>query len=169
VKEVLEKSSASGDARFESVGRLSGREVQLMKRLPATENTLVLRTDYTDLAAWKRIRVAIREPVGEDEYQAYVDFVSDPQYQGVTAEQLVELLPRSWNHTFAFIVDRLTLTHPERPILVVNTHRRPVWSFRVIPSEMCSVENNLSTGNMGFEEFANSVDSDGIYRGFPKP
>jgi hypothetical protein len=31
---------------------------------------------------------------------------------------------------------------------------------------MWSVENNLSLSNMGFEEFAESVDEDGVFRGF---
>jgi hypothetical protein len=35
----------------------------------------------------------------------------------------------------------------------------------VIPAEMWAVENNLSTANMGFEEFANGADPDGVYRG----
>jgi hypothetical protein len=31
-----------------------------------------------------------------------------------------------------------------------------------------SVENNLSIGNMDFDEFANAVDKDGIFRGFQR-
>jgi hypothetical protein len=40
--------------------------------------------------------------------------------------------------------------------------------FRVIPSQMWSVENNLSIANMDFFEFADAVGDDGIFRGFPK-
>jgi hypothetical protein len=29
-----------------------------------------------------------------------------------------------------------------------------------------SIQNNLSIANMDFEEFANSVDDDGVFRGF---
>jgi hypothetical protein len=29
------------------------------------------------------------------------------------------------------------------------------------------VENNLSTGNVSFDEFADNVDQDGTFRGFP--
>jgi hypothetical protein len=36
-----------------------------------------------------------------------------------------------------------------------------------IPSEIQSIENNLSLANMDFEEFAESADKDGIFRGFP--
>lgn len=31
------------------------------------------------------------------------------------------------------------------------------------------VENNLSLANMGFEEFADAVDEDGVFRGFRDP
>ena len=32
----------------------------------------------------------------------------------------------------------------------------------------CSRENNLSIANMDFREFAESVDPDGVFRGFPQ-
>jgi hypothetical protein len=41
-------------------------------------------------------------------------------------------------------------------------------SFRTIPSQVQGIENNLSIGNMGFEEFADAVDKDGIFRRFAK-
>ncbi len=66
-----------------------------------------------------------------------------------------------------FIVDRIALTHPEHPILVVDLYTEPGRTFRVIPAEMWAVENNLSIVNMDFFEFADYVDQDGIYRGFP--
>jgi hypothetical protein len=38
----------------------------------------------------------------------------------------------------------------------------------VIPTELWSVENNLALGNMDFKDFAQSVDADGVFRGWPK-
>ena len=61
----------------------------------------------------------------------------------------------------------MTLTHPDRPIVVIDLFGEPGRTFRVIPSEIWSIENNLSIGNMDFDEFADSVDPDGIFRGFP--
>ncbi|HLF89873.1 MAG TPA: hypothetical protein VI451_13065 [Anaerolineales bacterium] len=40
--------------------------------------------------------------------------------------------------------------------------------FRAIPSQIQGIENNLSIANMDFEEFADSVDEDGVFRGFPE-
>ena len=137
-----------------------------MKKIPSSEDPPVLRTDFSDDSAWASIRAAIKQPVGE--FRAYVDFVSDPEYDGLTAEQLTGLMPEDSDLTFAFIVDRVALTHPEHPILVVDLYDEPGRTFRVIPSQMYSVENNLSIANMDFEEFAEGVDDDGIFRGFPE-
>jgi hypothetical protein len=62
----------------------------------------------------------------------------------------------------------VSLTHPEHPILVVDLFDEPGRTFRVVPSEMWSVENNLSIANMGFEDFVGAVDRDGVFRGFPE-
>jgi hypothetical protein len=133
-----------------------------MKTIPETENSLVLRTDFSDNSAWESICAAIQEPVGE--FRAYVDCLSDPEFDGLTAEQLTTLIPKG-SRSFAFIVDQVALKHPEHPILVVDLWVEPGRTFRVIPSEMWSVENNLSISNMDFDEFAVLADKDGIFRG----
>lgn len=126
----------------------------------------MLRTDFSDDSAWESICAAIREPVGE--FRAYVECLSDPEYDGLTVEQLTTLVPTGSDHTFVFIVDQMALTHPDHPILVVDLYDEPGRTFRVIPSEMWGVENNLSLANMDFSEFADNVDEDGIFRGFPE-
>jgi hypothetical protein len=135
-----------------------------MKHIPDTHNAVVLRTDFSDSVAWQAICAAIRNPVGE--FKANVDFVSEPQYNGMTTEQVLSLVPQGSNHTFMFIVDRKALSQREYPILVLDLYTEPGSTFRVIPSEMWGVENNLSIANMDFEEFAEAVDEDGIFRGF---
>ncbi|MFN5185355.1 MAG: DUF6924 domain-containing protein [Planctomycetota bacterium] len=37
----------------------------------------------------------------------------------------------------------------------------------MIPTTIQSIENNLSIGNMDFQDFANNTDSEGIFRVFP--
>ena len=39
-------------------------------------------------------------------------------------------------------------------------------TFRVVPSEMWSVQNNLTISNMDREDLAGNVDGEGIFRGF---
>jgi hypothetical protein len=135
-----------------------------MKKVPETEYALVLRTDFSSDDAWASICAAIREPVGE--FQAYVDFVSDLAFDGVDAEQLLSLIPKNSKRKFIFVVDRISLSHPEHPILVMDLLRERGRTFRIIPSEMWGIENNLSITNMDFAEFADSTDPDGIFRGF---
>jgi hypothetical protein len=67
-----------------------------------------------------------------------------------------------------FISDQITFTSSEQPVLVVDLSEEPGRTFRVIPSEMWSVENNLSIANMDYSEFADNADPDGIFRGFPQ-
>jgi hypothetical protein len=135
--------------------------------IPETQNALVLRTDFSDDSAWESLCAAIRRPVGI--FLANVEFVSDSAFAGLAAEQVLALIPQDSQHTFLFIVDDLALTHPDHPILVMDVFWERGRTFRVIPSEMWSIENNLSLGNMDFEDFADSVDADGVFRGFPMP
>src|SRR5262245_15277126 len=102
-----------------------------MKPLPKTKHSLVLRTDFSDDAAWDAICVAIQEP-NEEGFKAYVDCISEPAYAGLTVEQLVVSAPKGGDHRFAFLVDRVALTNSEWPILVVDLCDEPGRSFRVI-------------------------------------
>jgi uncharacterized protein DUF6924 len=137
-----------------------------MKPIPNTEDALVLRTDFSNSAAWEEICAAIRQPVGDEGFQAYVEFVSDPAYDGVNVEQLLSAIPKDYNHSFLFIVDQVALSHSEQPVLVLDLEFEGGQTFRAIPSQMSAVENNLSIANMDFEEFAEATDPDGIFRGF---
>ena len=133
------------------------------KKIPTTENTLALRTDFSDEAAWKSLCATIQDP--DAEFTANVDFISDPKYDGLIADKLPSLLSADSPLSFAFIIDRLALSHPDHPILVVDLQEKPGRTFRVIASALWEVENNLSIANMGFDEFASAVDKNGIYRG----
>ena len=135
-----------------------------MKYLPETNNAIVVRTDFSDDAAWEWIKSAIRAPVGE--FMAYVDFVDDPQYEDLSVARLPSLIAPGGYRGFVFLVDEISLADPQHPILVVDLVDEPGRTFRVIPSEMWSVENNLSLSNMDFVDFAESVDDAGIFRGF---
>lgn len=137
-----------------------------MKNIPETENALVLRTDFSDDRAWESICEAIRKPIGE--FQAHVDCVSDTAFDGIVPEQLFSLIPNTSKRNFIFIVDREALSKTDRPILVMDLNSEPGRMFRVIPSEMWGIENNLSIANMDFAEFADNTDPDGVFRGFMK-
>jgi hypothetical protein len=141
-----------------------------LKKIPVTKDSPVLRTDFSNEPGWESICASIQEPVGD--FSAYVDFISDPDFNGLAVEQLLACVPedlQDFGHTFMFIVDHIALTHPDHPIQVVDLYTEPGRVFRVIPSEMWAVQNNLSIANMDFEDFFDAADKDGIFRGFPDP
>lgn len=138
-----------------------------MKKLPKKQinQSLMLRTDFSNGEAWESLCVDAQAE-NEDGFRAYLDCLNDPTYKGLTVEQLVNDVAKETGYRFVFLFDRVTLTHPERPILVVDLDDEPGRTFRVIPSEMWGVENNLSIANMDYYEFADNMDDDGIFRGF---
>ena len=139
-----------------------------MKQIPQTENALVLRTDFSDQAAWEEICRAIREPVGIFRFHANVEFLDEAKYADITKAQLLELIPANYNHPFIIVVDKTAISHPDHPLLIVDLYERSGHEFRAVPSQIQGIENNLSIANMDFDEFADSVDEDRIFRGFPR-
>ena len=141
------------------------------KPLPQTNNPLVFRTDFENQQAWKRICKLVSAPVPApgDTFYAYVPFLDDKDFRDLGTEDLLTRVPTDYKHSFLFVVDNETIAHPEFPILVIQLRGLRGRSFRAIPSTIQSIENNLSISNMDFFEFANAVDSDGIFRGFPTP
>lgn len=139
-----------------------------MKQIPETENALVLRTDFSNPAAWRTICAIIRKPVGIFRFRTNVDFVDDIEYAGITKDQLLELIPKDYSHSFIILVDQTAISLPDHSLLIVDLYERSGREFRAVPSQIQGIENNLSIANMDFEEFAESVDESGVFRGFPK-
>ena len=139
-----------------------------MKPLQHTENPLVLRTDFSNQMTWEKICTEIQKPVGMFRFRANVEFLDDTEHAGLTKEHVLERIPKNYNHTFIFIVDRTTVSHPDHPLVVMDLYGGSGHEFRAIPSQIQGIENNLSIANMDFEEFAEAVDEDGVFRGFPQ-
>jgi hypothetical protein len=132
------------------------------------ENPAVIRTDFDNQEAWDTICGLIRAPVhdGDNTFYAHVDLVEDVQYRNQPVGELLRVLPHDYKHSFLFVVDRDTLSRTDFPLLVVDLLELRGRTFRTIPAQVQGIENNLSIANMGFEEFAEAVDQDGVFRGF---
>jgi hypothetical protein len=139
-----------------------------MNPLPDTKATLLLRTDFSDESAWDALCAAVQAPEPEHGFGASVTPLSDRAYEGATVEDMLSVGSVSYR-SFLLLADRMALTAPEQPVLVVDLVDEPGRTFRVIPPQAWSVENNLSLGNMDFEEFSDAVDEDGVFRGFRDP
>ena len=147
-------------------------------------SSLVVRTDFSDEAAWLRTRAARMQPgqLGEDAYEdedfgPALTFVVHPRFDGFTAEQFVAEVARmglSRNHLF--FADRRAQIDDDHPVVVVdletegpegesNTLGR---TFRARSYDVGSIGANLSLINMDFREFADVADStpDRVFRGF---
>jgi hypothetical protein len=142
-----------------------------MKQLPKTDNPVVIRTDFENQQAWLSICELLRAPVHEGglTFDAHVDFLDDKELRNLTPAELLTMVPEDYDHSFFFVVDKVAISRAECPILVVDLIETPNLSFRAIPSQIQGIANNLSIGNMDFEEFARAVDEDRIFRGFSKP
>jgi uncharacterized protein DUF6924 len=135
-----------------------------MKKCPDTQNAPVLRTDFSDQAAWDAIREEILKPV--DGFYANVDFIDDPDFAGVSNEALMDLIPGTMRHSFIVVADTEAMKG-EHLVLVVDLLRQQGREFRAEPSQIQGIENNLSIANMDFAEFAENCDPEGVFRGFP--
>jgi hypothetical protein len=141
-----------------------------MKVLPKTANPLVIRTDFQSQETWEKIRELIRPPVHDrsETFYAYLDFLDDVEFRNVTKEDLLASVPKEYDHSFLLVADAMAMESRDFPILVIDLHDEPGRTFRAIPSQTQSIENNLSIANMDFSDFADAVDTDGVFRGFPE-
>jgi hypothetical protein len=134
-----------------------------MPSLPPGEESLLVRTDFSDDEAWQSLCEAVTLPVGE--FRAYVRPVSNPALAGATFQQLVEEAAGS-GRNFLLVADAPAMQGDDPTIQAIDLLDEPGRAFRLVPSAAWSVENNLSLGNMGFSEFAEAVGIDGVFRGF---
>jgi hypothetical protein len=143
--------------------RISLRGEEAMKSLPDSDTPLVIRTDFSNSQAWDDVRQRTAQPRGL--FRASVTFVDDPAFANLARSDL-RTLNHDRRHTFIFLADHVTMTHPDHPVLVVDLFEDSEIEFRAVPAEIPGIENNLSIGNMDPEEFAGAADDDGIFRGF---
>ncbi|MEU8898690.1 hypothetical protein [Nocardia sp. NPDC048505] len=88
----------------------------MTRSLPEGESLLV-RTDFTDDAAWAQTLAAVLGSYDEDTASELTP-VDDVVFDGLTVDDLGEL---SEDRTYVFLADGVTMTDPEHPLLVVDT------------------------------------------------
>jgi hypothetical protein len=133
--------------------------------IPTSENALLIRTDFADQSAWKKLKVAVSEP--GDPFIFNMEIVDDRANSGAAVEQVMAALPEDYPHSFIVVADGTAISRPDYPLLVVDLAEERGRQFRAIAAQIASIDNNLSIANMGFEEFAGLVDDGGVFRGIP--
>ncbi|MGW5268319.1 DUF6924 domain-containing protein [Rhodococcus sp. NPDC003994] len=144
----------------------------MTRTLPSTGESLLVRTDFSDDERWRAMVDAATRPwdSGDGEYTAALTLVDDPAFDGLTPADVTEVVGSPPPY-YVFLADADTMADPERSILAVDTADTSVDppTFRVHPSQMPAVENNLFIANLGFDDFASAVGADGVFRGFTPP
>jgi hypothetical protein len=128
--------------------------------LPRSQATLLIRTDFEDAGteAWVDLVARARQPSPEG-FLANLAVVDDPTYDGATVDRLLGAAAAAGIEAAVLLVgDHRTLAAPDRPVLVIDARHEPGRTFRVVPSALWSVENNLSLANLDSAVFAAAVD-----------
>lgn len=127
----------------------------------------LIRADFSDEEVWRQVGAAAA--VNENEWPPRTaaetfEVVDDPRFAGLTADGLIALEPFAYD--VFFIVDDITISHPDRPILTVDLHGEVGRTFRLIPAEVQLFAPNMIIANLAFADFADMADPDGVFRGF---
>lgn len=141
-------------------------------RLPPTDETVPLvRTDFSDNEAWAATcaQIALPRHFSEDDiFTADVEPVDNAAYAGLTAAQLVTLVPADAECAILLVADTTTMESAEHHVLVVDLDDDDIdnrgRTFRATPPAIPEIETNLSLANMDWEYFADSADDDGVVR-----
>lgn len=117
-----------------------------------------VQTDFSDMDKWEALlaEVALENDMG---FQANIEPVSDTRFEGATPGDVVAAHP---DVAVVFVVDERALNAKE--ILCIDGED-PANMFRAKPGDLWIVENNLSIGNLLFEELMEQVGEDGVLIG----
>ena len=118
----------------------------------------LVQTDFSDMSKWEALLndVTVENDMG---FRANIEPVSDQRFEGAVPADVVAAHP---DFSVVFIVDEKALTKKE--ILCVDGED-PTKMFRAKPGDLWIVENNVSIGNLLFEELMEQVGDDGLLIG----
>ncbi|WP_168585829.1 hypothetical protein [Saccharopolyspora sp. ASAGF58] len=128
------------------------------------ENDLLVRTDFTDDAAWTSLVERVCRPGRGhndviDDFSDYVDFVDDPAFAGATPEQVMAEVRDSDTEEeemisdVVLIADATTMREPGHRVLVVPLVDQVGFAFRVDPEVVGGMVVNLALGNMDIDDW----------------
>ncbi|MGI8309062.1 DUF6924 domain-containing protein [Saccharopolyspora hattusasensis] len=139
------------------------RYTQPARELPPLiqQADLLVRTDFTDDAAWASLVERVCRPGRNDvidDFGDYVDFVDDPAFAGATPEQVMAQVHPStdkeaMNSDVVLIADATTMREPGHRVLVVPLVDQVGFAFRVDPEVVGGMVVNLALGNMDIDDW----------------
>jgi len=132
--------------------------------LPAGGSALLIRTEFSDSKTWQAIVDATTRE-NPDGFVANLTVVSDPAWAGASVKDVLAAHAGDKERVVAFVFDAAAVTDEKHSLLCIYLASKKVRTMRVLPSEVWSVENNLSLGNMEWRDFASAL-KDGVFEGF---
>jgi hypothetical protein len=142
-----------------------GKVENNMKALTNSVDPYVVRTYFSDDSDWEKISAKFVANY-EMGFKANLEFLNDKKYDGFTSQELINDGLGDYEHSFIFIADKITFEGEDNSLLCIDLYDEIGRTFRVIPSELWGVENNLSISNMDFADFYDNCDEKGVFRGF---
>ncbi|MFE3204940.1 DUF6924 domain-containing protein [Embleya sp. NPDC059237] len=139
---------------------------------------VVIRTDYTDDAAWA---ATVAELSQRPDVDADLLFVEDPGWADAEPDDIVATARRSEDTFVLFVADRHTMRSADHRLLALDTLPEdeyedpdpvdgpPLREFRTVPAGVHDVQANLAIANLSFWDYAEHARSepDGVYHSFP--
>ena len=130
---------------------------------------LLVRTDYSDDAAWQAALSAASAVYDADDFGrmgARLQPVESPELEHLTPQDLTRLRREDYLGELA-VADTRTMQDQTVLFIDLNEFNQQVGrTFRSVPQEVEPIVANLSISNMDFFEFADRADADGVFRGF---
>ncbi|MER7746497.1 hypothetical protein ABT013_14615 [Streptomyces bacillaris] len=126
--------------------------------LPVGEELPVIRTDFSDDAAWADA-VARVSAEYEDDWSVDVTAMDDRRYMGLTPDQVALLVPEGVDWPMFVLADARTMASSRREMLMVRTDPEAlVDSAYATPAAIVEIAINLWIANMSWEDYVGSSD-----------
>lgn len=133
--------------------------------LPDSKDALIIVSTEIEVQRLDLLKKLITQPY-EMGFTAYVSFLENSELAGIEPSDFANFEKGDYRFDFAFLIDNQTISDEENTIVCVDLDENSGMSFRVVPSEIWAVENNLTISNMYFEDFKESCGPDNVFRGF---
>lgn len=134
--------------------------------IPKGDGAVLIRVDSSDAAAWRACVDAVLQENAEG-FRANLTVVEDPAWAGASVQDVVAAHAGDTERVVAFVFDAAAVHDKKRrALLCIDLSGKKPRTMRVLYTEVWSVENNLSLGNMEWRDFAVALKG-GVFEGFP--
>jgi hypothetical protein len=146
---------------------------------------LVVRTDFTDEAAWRELIEGLEVSATDDNPADSCRVLNAPELHGASTDKILSSLMRAVEVrnriSVISVADSIMSAKEHHALLAVATATREVLGnsfyesmvefgreFRTVPAGVHEINTNLALANMDFEEFASFAgqDPEGVFRSF---